>query len=83
MYAGFVPATPGLLLAWASVFTASESWAVTVHIVAVLTLFVSRVGHTVCYIYSLQPGRSIAWFLAFLAALVLGINATIASARLL
>ena len=72
---------PGLFVAWASVLTATEDWAVTLHIIAVLAFFVGRVLHTVCFVAQKQPMRSLTYTTAVVAVVVMGVNGVIGSAR--
>lgn len=61
----------GLVLAWASLFSAYNS---SVHVWSVVVFTSSRLLHTYFYAYEMQPYRGIAWAAAVLAMLTMGTN---------
>ena len=60
-----------LIVAWAAVICRAPA---IIHDVLIITYVLSRIGHTYCYAYGIQPGRSISWFAAKLCEGCLLIN---------
>ena len=48
--------------------------AVAVHSIAVMTFFISRVLHSIAYVLRLQPWRTVVYFAAIAAVMVMGVN---------
>lgn len=79
----------GLILMWTQVitgayaFTGESKDAYWQSVSGLAIIFViGRVGHTICYIYSLMPWRSIVWLIALLASFGMGITTVYASFKI-